>query len=147
LANKSHALEFYETGLELYENAEDYDVLTLASLFTSISNVYQKMAYTDKAIELQLKATEIYTLNDSIEKEVKIEAYINTAELLLKTKKSEAAVDWLEKAIAFVPKTNNLKASIWSKLAQAYYAAENYTISLDYAQQEHVFWVVHLFGI
>ncbi len=142
-----HALTFYEKGLEMYEQAPDQDPLTLASLFTSVSDVYNKMTYYEKAVDLQVRAALLYEAQDSLENEIKIDAYLNTAALQLEQKQTIEAIAWLNKALVLVPKVNNLKAAVWNQLARAHYQSEDYEQALLYAIAEHDFYMEVYEGI
>ncbi|UZR95358.1 tetratricopeptide repeat protein [Chondrinema litorale] len=136
-----HAITFYEKGLELYELANDHDPLTLASLFTSISNIYNELHYYDKALILQKQAAHFYNSGDSVENDTKINAYLNVANTLELTKEYKEEIDWLNKALEKTERTNNLKALIWNKLAFANYQINKLEEALNYALLESSFYI------
>ncbi|MEM1135820.1 MAG: tetratricopeptide repeat protein [Bacteroidota bacterium] len=136
-----HALTFYDKGLELYELAKDHDPLTLASLFTSISGIYNDLKYFEKGVLLQKRAVNIYENYDSVTTETIVTAYLNIADMLAASKKYEEEIPWLKKALSKMHKTTNLKATLWNRMAAANYALEKYPEALDYALLETNFYI------
>lgn len=102
------ALSTLLNALELEENLQPIDTMTLIALHINLAAAFERVKKLEPALEQLKKAEQVLALADVPRLTAKV--LINKANILIKQQKIETAIPFILKAIKTVEPTNNLSA-------------------------------------
>ncbi|MFW5851447.1 MAG: hypothetical protein ACOCWB_04415 [Bacteroidota bacterium] len=122
----NNALEMQLRSLSLIEEHKSDD--EVAQKKEEIGEMYSDLWYSEESIDLYEESLESY--KDMENQEKTAEVYFKIADVLMRDKKYQQAIDYLYESLDFIP-SRQQQAQAYNKIAVSYHNLHNYTSAFE----------------